>query len=294
MEINETTENQGSTEQSGVSIPNETATAETSQEQTEQELQDWLKDSRAETMWKKDPNNMYRSYRSMEKMYTPLKSQTEKINKMFKDHGVEVDQFGNIIKEYKTLKDPKSPANQWLDYIKGHLSGEDKDEVIKFFNERDRKLDQKKYGENLPDSVIERLKKSEELEQRLNQKEEQEKYQAEYNQTVKTIADKLSEVENLAKDYDVIFDADTKSGLLKYCSDNNIDPNYIPAVFSQLALAAVKKSASTQSERKVIENLESSKKAGIVTKSSNSATVKSKPSGFRAEMSDMLSKMGIT
>lgn len=237
--------------------------------QVEQEIQDWTQDKRANSMWKNDPNQLYGSYKNMEKMYTPLKTQQEQLNKMFKTYGVEPTKVEDVLKEYQTYKDPNAPQNQWLNYLGQHLNGDTKDDVVKFFNELDRKMDQKKYGENLPDEVIEKLKKADQLEERFNAKERSEQEAQQYQQTIKTIESKLGEVETIAKEYDVVWDEDTKNGFLKYCSDNDIPPQYMHMAFSQLALNAVKKSASVQSQRSVVKNMESNKKAGITTKSVN-------------------------
>ena len=265
-----------------------TEVSEQDPSQAEQEILDWTQDKRAKSMWKNDANQLYGSYRNMEKMYAPLKQQTEQLNNVFKEYGVDTSKIGDVLKEYKSYTDPNAPQNQWLSYLGRHLNGETKEDVIKFFNDMDRKLDQKKYGENLPDSVIEQLKKAEQLEERLNAQERAQQEEAEYKQTIQTIESKLSEVETLAQKYDVTWDNETKQGFLKYCSENNIPPQYMNMAFSQLALDAVKQSASVQSQRAVVKNIESNKKAGITTKTAG----RTQKDSFQSFREAIASKIG--
>lgn len=256
--------------------------------QAEPEILDWTQDKRAKTMWKNDPNQLYGSYKSMEKMYSPLKAQTEQLQGIFKEHGIEAEQLGDVLKEYKTYSDPNSPQNQMWNYLQTHVQAEHQGEIIEFFNNLDRKLDQKKYGENLPPEVIEKLKLAEQTSQRLNAIEKAEQEKAQYQQTIKTIESKLTSVESMAKEYDVTWDEATKNGFLRHCSDNNIAPELMEKEFAFLAMKAIKQSAAVQGQRAVVKNIETNKKAGITTKTVAGASKSAPDNDFRSVIRNQL------
>ena len=251
--------------------------------QAESEIQDWTQDKRAKTMWKNDVNQLYGSYKNMEKMYTPLKTQTDQLNNVFKEYGVDTDKIGDVLREYKSYSDPNAPQNQMWNYLQTHLAAEHQGEIVEFFNNLDRKLDQRKYGENLPPEVIEKLKLAEQTSQRLNAIEQKEQEKAQYQQTIQTIESKLTSVESMAKEYDVTWDETTKNGFLKHCSDNNIAPDLMEKEFAFLAMKAIKQSAGVQGQRAVVKNIETNKKAGITTKTVSTAP-KAKENDFRSEI----------
>ena len=256
--------------------------------QTEQEIQDWTQDKRAKTMWKNDPNQLYGSYKSMEKMYAPLKTQTEQLQSVFKKYGIESDGLPNVLEEYQTYKDPNAPQNQMWNYLQTHLQAEHQGEIVEFFNNLDRKLDQKKYGENLPPEVIEKLKLAEQTSQRLNAIEQKEQEKAQYQQNIQTIESKLTSVESMAKEYDVTWDESTKNGFLKHCSDNNIAPELMEKEFAFLAMKAIKQSAAVQGQRAVVQNIATNKKAGITTKTVAGASKSAPESDFRSVIRSQL------
>ena len=253
--------------------------------QTQQEILDWTQDKRANSMWKNDPNQLYASYKNMEKEYAPTREQVNIYNNVFKEYGVESDKIGDVLKEYKSYKDPQAPINQWLDYLGKQLSSEHKDDVIKFFNELDQKSERAKYGENRTPEEIAQLKAGEQALEELNQMKQAQQEQQALEQSKELISSKLSEVEEMASKYDIKYDDEVKQGLLQYCSDNDIDPKYIPAVFSQFALDAVRQSASVKSERAVVKNQQANKAAGITTR-----TVGVAPKSGAGSMREQLSK----
>ena len=256
--------------------------------QTESEIQDWTQDKRAKTMWKNDPNQLYGSYKSMEKMYTPLKTQTEQLQTMFKQYGIEVDGLPDVLEKYKTYSDPNAPQNQMWDYLQTHLAAEHQGEIVEFFNNLDRKLDQKKYGENLPPEVIEKLKLAEQTSQRLTAIEQKEQEKQQYQQLTQTIEAKLTEVEALAKDYDVTWDETTRQGFMKHCSEKNIAPENMDREFAFLAMKAIKTSAAAQGQRAVVKNMETNRKAGITTKTVAGAGRAAPDSDFRSVIRSQL------
>jgi len=218
---------------------------------------DWNKDKRKGVLWKSE-NDLYKSYREMEKMQSPLKSELNTIKESFKKYGVEdPKKITEILEEYRKLKDPEYEVNKFLGHLDPILSNEVYSNQLKSTIEKLRKeAEREKFGSNLSDTEIQALKEAqstksemEELRIQLAKAEIKEKMQA-----------SLKDIDAYAKENDLEFD---QGKFLNACAKEGIPANMMLRYFKSEAIDAVRKHAAQQSEERVIKNLEKTKTGSI-------------------------------
>lgn len=236
------------------------------EEQTADTNFDWTTDKRFKDMWSEDPNNLYKSYRNLEKTYTPLTSKLEGYDKIFKQYDIKADKLSEVFEELKELKNPESSNNQWLQVV-NWLNGnpEVKTKFNEFLQNTYKQEQRRRWGDNLPDEVLDKLEKTDVLENELNifkQAQEQQKLQQEM---MSIIEDKISVIDKLAEEYNIDWNDDTKNSFLAHCQKNEIDPKYMDAEFSRLALQATKEASQKKTEEAMLNNIKKSKTGSIMT-----------------------------
>ena len=206
-------ETEGTEELSGAEDAN---LSDSSEQPTDQEILDWTQDKRYGSMWKQDPNQLYNSYKSIEKEHTPIKQTISKYG--YKDP----DSLSKALEEYKTLSDPNNEKNVFYNTMNA-LANHEKysDRFTKFFGELQkemmieslppeyRQLPEAIQAEHLKNqqviqSMQAQLKQIEDDKQAVIQKEQFEKQVAEIQGTMETqVGDIVKYVEKNNLDVDI-------------------------------------------------------------------------------------------
>ena len=246
-------------------VGQEQNTAET-QTQTTENVETWDKDKRYLPSWKKDPNNLYKSYREIEKVYGPLKKDHETLLGTFKKYGMETSTLEDRIKEYQSLKDPSSDVNQMIGYFKGWLSGPERQKVIDYFTGLEAEKKRMKYGD-VPPEIVDKLEALENWKAEKENKEKDEQFQKNYDTSVKTIDTQAKRCEDFAKANGIDWTEADRKELLGYCQKNEIDPKYIYSQFIESVEQnkEYQKARESKIREKVIAELTKQKKTGIIS-----------------------------
>ena len=196
-------------------------------------LEQWQQDSRYGKMWNK-PDDLYNSYKSMEKSFQDINPKYKALLKVLKDNGFQENTLADELKKFEDYRNPQSRRNQVYDYINKWLENEMYSPRIQQFFEQ---LEQEELQRLYPNMSAEQIKKQQELENELKQLKsaEQQRQEQQYMaETTNQINTALTDCENVAKEYGFKLTNEVKSFLLTYCRDNDIDPKYIKAVFQEL------------------------------------------------------------
>jgi len=237
-----------------------------------QTLQDaidsWDKDPRFKTSWKEDPNRLYKNYRDIEKVYGPMKKEVETLKGLFGKYGIEQDRLEDYIKEYTELKSPDRRENKLASYLIGWLDNPAyRQQVMDFFAGIERKSLQDKYGELVPDHIVQKLEEHEAY-KTAKEKEDAERKEREYQENItSTINEQVKLNEEYAKKYGIDYDDKTHNDLIGYCRTNEIDPKYIHRVFKDFCEEQVHKKMSEKARQSAIEEYTKQRKSGVVVPS---------------------------
>jgi hypothetical protein len=265
-----------------------------------EELFDWMKDKRFEKSWKKNPNELYRSYREIERVYNPLKKQFDALASVFKEIGIEAnpETIRAIAKEFNSLKDPKRPENQVYSYL-NELADDDlsKEELQKALD----KIQEEKLNRKYPGMTADQRQKQIEIEKKLHHydnvfKEQQTAKEVEsHKSAIRTGIDKARK---LAESRGFNLSNEVINSLLDHCVKNNIAPQYVYHTFYDLYKDQLDKSYAEKIEKDVVGKLNKNKQAGIVSASTSGKEKAGAPAdskgAFRSNISKALDKMGIT
>jgi hypothetical protein len=243
---------------------------------TAENIETWDKDKRYEPSWKKDPNNLYKSYREIEKVYGPLKKDHETLTGVFKKYDFDPTTLEDRIKEYQSLKDPKSDINQMIGYFKGWLSDPSyRQKVIEYFTTLEKEKQRSKYGENIPDEIIQEIENLKNWKTEKETKEKEEQYQKDYDSASKTIDSQVKKCEDFAKANGIDWAENDARELQAYCLKNGVEPRFIYSQFIEFVEQnkEYQKAREGKIREKVIAELAKQKKTGIIS---------SKPAGGAA------------
>lgn len=218
-------------------------------------LEEWQKDGRYGKMWKK-PDDMYSSYKSLEKSYNDLNPKYSGLIKLLKDNGFNAENLTDELKKYESYRDPQSRINQIYNYVNAFLENEVySPRVQQFFEQLEKEELQRLY----PGMSAEQIQKQQELESKLRQLEQaenQRKEQAEIQKNIDGITKGLKSCEDLAKEYGFKLTQEVKDYLFDYCAKNNIEPQYFEFVFRKL----YGKQLLEARDKKIIENQQKNQK----------------------------------
>lgn len=268
----ETTEIAGTQDgSSGVQTETPNATVESGKQptnSTKQEVYDWTKDKRHESMWKKDPNGLYKSYRALElshapmhKEYTTLKTQMGEVSSILKEYGIEMNpnQLKQVLGELKTYKDPSNPVTQKASYLDEWLNNPlYKDQIVSYFQD----LETREMQRQFPGMNAQQIQEHVEMKQRLdkidadNKLAEDEKAITGYKGDIES---NLSKIKTYATARGFEFTDDIKQTLLDYCDKNGIAPRYVYSTFVELYQDKVDKSFETKIKQSQIQGLNKNK-----------------------------------
>lgn len=212
----------------------------------------WAKDGKT-GMWK-EPKDIYKSYRNMEKVYEPIKgikTEYDNLQNVFKQHGIEPAKLNDYISEYQQLKDPRNPRNMVADYFTQYLERQDTRPVVEgffsflekpeyqpyimnFLNELQTTENQKLY----PGMNAEMIAQHKAMEQKVSQFEKmfnEQKQQEEAQKRNQLIDEKIQEINNFAKTEGMTVTNEMFSELGKYCAMNGLtDPKHLMLAFKEL------------------------------------------------------------
>jgi hypothetical protein len=302
----ETTETQTTQLETGQDISSEVSVSgQQPVKASTQEILDWTKDERHGRMWSNkgvgDPNKLYKSYKELEKVYTPLKSESETLKKQiatlsefFKQYELEPDigKLKPIFDEYKTLKDPENPEMKALEELKYWVQNEaTSEQVLKFFNQ----LRQEEMSRKYPGWNAEQIQKQIEIERKiknLEEKEQQDTVKADYEMSLKTINEQCDRAKKYAENKGFVFTDDIRNTLLDHCMKNNIDPKYVYSEFINLYDEQVSKSFEEKIKQDQLKGLNKNK-GNVVMPAKTTAPAKGTGS-LRDKFADIVDKMGIT
>lgn len=282
-----------------------------------QEILDWMKDERKVRMWKgndkvdayinanpeakKFLDNIYKSYRNIEKVHDPIKKKAESLegqistlSEFMKQYGVEpdIEKLKPVLDEYKTFKDPENPEMQALAELKYWVQNEATgQQVLKFFDQ----LRQEEMHRKYPGWNAEQIQKQIEIERKiknLEEKEQKDAQKTEYETSLKTINEQCARAKKYAESKGFVFSDDIRSSLLDHCMKNNIDPKYVYSEFVNQYDEQVSKSFEEKIKQDQLKGLNKNK--GEVVIPAKTAKPSSVPGSLREKFESIVDKMGIT
>jgi len=225
----------------------------------QQEVIDWAKDKRYETMWKKDPNQLYKSYINTEKGFVPMKKQLDELNAIFAEYKLKPEQIKDVMAELNTLKAPEHPSNQLVSFIQDYAKDPVYAKKIEvFFDELEKSRVMAKY----PGYTDEQIRKELERDERFNALEgELNEYKMnaltqEYN---KNITAELGKIDALCKERNFVFTPEIKQAFIDECIKDNLDPKYMFISFANKHKADLDKNYESVIEARVLERLKKNK-----------------------------------
>lgn len=205
------------------------------------QLQDiWDSDSRYEKMWKKDPNELYKSFRNIEKMYSPLQ-------KKYKDLESKISSYDSEISGYKDKIGAYSEVEKIINFLDSNPTYQK--EILGTINRLAEEGQRNKYGD-LPPEAISRLERAEQLEAKFAEMENEKHL----NHQIEVLNTQLSEIDKIAEQLGVEYD---KKDFLMYCDANNIPPHMAKAVFMEKGFeqmqTAIRSAAISEDRKKATE-----------------------------------------
>lgn len=247
----------------------------------ENNLEEWQKDDRYGKMWKK-ADDLYSSFKSIEKSYADVNPKYTNLVKILKDNGFKSETLADELKKYEDYRNPKSKINQVYNYIDQLMQNElYSGRIQQFFEQIEAEELQRQY----PNMNAEQIKKQQELEQklqRLEAEEKERKSQAAYQQDLNTISKGLQECKNLAKEYGFKMTEEVRNFLLTKCGENNIDPKYLTSEFIRLYGKQLMEARDAKVKENEKVNAEKLKNAQILSAGSGLSSQKPNLSGKAA------------
>lgn len=203
-------------------------------------LGQWEQDGRYESMWNKSPENLYKSYKDLEK----------KLN----DNGNTIrSEYDGKMKDMTEKLGRHEQLENYLSTIEAHpelskrFTG-----MIEDFN---KQLNREKYGSDLPQEAIDKFQELDSLKEHI-QNGENEKL---VNENLKVIDQQFDEMNEIAKKYNFTYD---EQEFLAYAKENDVKPSMMKAVFLNQVLPQIENSIVTRTQEATLKNDTISKGAG--------------------------------
>jgi hypothetical protein len=260
------------------------------QEKTKAQIQeelDWLKDNRAEKMWKKDPNNMYKVLKNLEKISTPTHMALKKFG--INDH----KELEETLNKYAELASPENPQNIILSELENWLSNDaTRTKVNEFFNEM--RIAQKKQeasqllgynvdNEHLTPQMIRFMEEQSQVKQELAQL----KAQKAKEEKEKALDTTLDSIQKMVKDYGIEEYDETK--FLQEAVEQRIPLEQLESYFLKNAFTKIAQVSKAKGEKAVLNNLKKNKFSGIAPDGGKAVAAKSNDT--EAEFNDALDRL---
>lgn len=228
-----------------------------------EEVIDWTSDKRFDSMWKKDPNNLYKSYKELEKGYQPLKTKYDSFSKLLKDHGVEADKLEDVFGEWKKFSSPDSQERKFFDYFWGWANNPMyRGDIENFFSALETKEMQRRFP-GMNEEQIQRMVALENEIKGFREKEEQRSQKELETQFASEIEQGINRVKEYSSKYGFNFNEELQAELLEYCASNNVPTKYVFQAFLEKYHDQLQKSVSSKVESDVLARLNKQKGAVI-------------------------------
>lgn len=227
---------------------------------TQEDIFDWTKDKRYSDMWKSDPNNLYRSYKQIEKY------DMNEAKQILGKYGLkEFSELDSVFEKYKEYENPENPKNLLFNKLNDLASHEKYGGMLsKAFEDIRQQQLRDKWGEQAPPELIQKLEELDSY-KAMFEKQEQEK---EFNKNVETLQSSLtSAFENvfkLAEEHKI--DVNIQE-FINHCQEKKINPEYIEAEFLKQALPNILKAKEIKSAESIQNNIQANAKAGLANSS---------------------------
>ena len=220
-------------------------------DQKVKEILDWTKDDKFEKVWKKDPNNLYKSYNESQKQWHEFYNQLSKVLKEYKiKNADELKGYFDTRKDYDDLrKNEENFMNLWNHPDHGQ-------KLQKLFNEIANETKQLE-----SDPTYQSQKRLEMLESKLASYEEKEKMR---EGQIK-LDSYLNEVNSLSKKYGI--KSFKESEFIEELRDNSIPFEGIKSYFIEKFLPDIIKGEKSKVESSVVNNLKNNSKGSILSDS---------------------------
>lgn len=241
---------------------------------TPQEITDWTKDDRHERMWRKDPNQLYKSYRNMEKVYDPmkdeikgLKGQIEQVDGLLKEYGYELnsEQLKSVLDELRSyttddekLQKPVVRIGKYFEQQPWFNEPGYVDKLDKFTQNLYWEYMQEKYpGMTMPQiqKMNELEAKNKEIETRLTQKEQAERIKS----TEMGIDKALKEIKAFSTENGFAFTDKIEQELIDFGEKTGTPPEYLYGEFMKRYGKEIQKSYSERVKQEQLQMLEKNK-----------------------------------
>lgn len=193
-------------------------------------LKEWQKDGRYGKMWKTE-DDMYASYKSLEKSSNDINSKYSALIKLLKDNGFQAETFADELKKYADYRDPESRINKIYNYVNDLLSNSIYSPRVQQFFEQ---IEQEELQRLYPNMSAEQIAKQQQMDKEikeLKQREAQRQAEVDIQNQISTLNKGLAECETLANEYGFKLTDEVKSFLLTKCRDNGVDPKYLKSEF---------------------------------------------------------------
>lgn len=230
----------------------------------ENNLEEWQKDDRYGKMWKK-ADDLYSSFKSIEKSYADVNPKYTNLVKILKDNGFKSETLADELKKYADYRDPNSRINQVYNYIDKLMQNDLYSGRIQQFFEQ---IEQEELQRLYPNMNAEQIKKQQELEQKLQRLEAEEKERkdkAAYQQELDAIQKGFQECEKIANEYGFKITDEVKNFLFTKCGEQNIDPKYLTSEFIKLYGKQLMEARDAKVKENEKQNAEKLKKAQILS-----------------------------
>jgi len=233
VETNNETNNEQQTLTPSVENSTDKGLEGTQQVNQQANLEEWQKDGRYGKMWKKT-DDLYNSYKSMEKSFNEVNPKYKALVKLLKDNGFQETTLNDDLKKFEDYRNPQSRINQIYNYVNGFLTNEIySSRVAKFFDQLEQEELQRLYPNMNSEQIAKQQAMDKELKE-LKAKEQERQSQAEIQNNLSAIDKSLDACENLANSYGFKITDEVKNYLLNHCLTNNVLPQYIEAEFLKL------------------------------------------------------------
>jgi hypothetical protein len=251
---------------------------------TAQEIADWTKDDRYTRMWKKDPNQLYKSYKSaddlIEKQYKPLRSQADSFTKLFKDYGYEpdVEQLKGAFDKLKSWEDPENPVVKRGNYVSYFLDhpeyGNELTSVLEGYRKREVR---KQYGVELPDEVINEIVENRKFREETIAKEKKQAQEMQTKQLLGTINEGWDKVVSESKKIGFPVTDDIRTQLLDICAKEQVEPRFMFYKFQEMYNEEIQKHQRASIQSELVKNRQRTQKTGVIPASSTKSRVPNAP-----------------
>ena len=241
---------------------------------------DWTKDGRYEKMWNKDPNQLFKSNKELEKQldeYRPYKTDLENIKSKIEGQGIDINKLDDYIKEYQELKSPDNPKNQDLEFIYSFLEKpEYADKIANFFRDLSLSDLQSRFPNMNHEQIQRQLQVENELKS-LREEREQEKQEKNRQEFFKRQESGVKKIKEFSDTRGFVMNDEQLSRFVDSATKEGVTPENYHAHFIYMFGKELDEAYNRKMEESYLKRLNNNKKATIPnSKTINSSTINNK------------------